>query len=248
MKNILVVKHYNITDNFFCYSDMSAVANHYEKARDIVIESAKKYLHDIDKIIIHRRTVKNDQEMFKDHAELLKELYHSEDCNILYCDLDVVFIKPTRIFGEYEDFSMVENNCGVRYYPAGGMKQHQWDIQKGWVSRWQTEFDKEEYRIHHWQYEQDMYIDMHKSVMAKHEYANPFEKVVHQVYNPPKDDYTMVHCCGTSQQFDGVKLMTQIYNLSLSERYNEIHDLLSEPMYSHYNKAWHSGATWLGLT
>tara|TARA_Y100001972_G_scaffold18911_1_gene21661 strand:- start:251 stop:994 length:744 start_codon:yes stop_codon:yes gene_type:complete len=247
MKNIFVVKHYNITDNFFCYSDMSAVANHYKNACDIVIESAKKYLHDIDKVIIHRRTVKNDQEMFKDHAELLKELYHSEDCNILYCDLDVVFIKPTRIFGEYEDFTMIANNCGVRYYPAGGMKKHQWDIQEGWVSRWQTEFDKEQDRIHHWQYEQDMFIEMHKSVMAKHKYINPFEKVVHQVYNPPVDGYTMVHCCGTSQQFNGVKLMAQLYDLSLSESYNEIHNLLSEREYSERRNS-DSGSPWLGLT
>lgn len=259
MKNILVLKHYTITDEFFVYSDMSAVAKHYSKARDIVVESAKKYLHDIDEIIIHSRTVKNDQEMFKDHAELIKELYHSEDCNILYCDLDVVFIKPTRIFGEYEDFSMESQNCGVRYYPAGGMTDAQWNLQEERVAQWETEFTNTEFgkqkRIHLWAYEQDMFIEMHKSVLEKHDMVTPFEGIVHQVYNPPnyrpdmiaKDKYTMVHCCGTSQQFNGVDLMSKLYHLSLENKYEEINHVLSEPNYVSRQSVWKRPAPWLGL-
>ena len=247
MKNIFVVKHYNLTEDFFVYSDMSAVADHSSLARNVVLKSATQYLADIDQIIIDSGTVKHDQEMFKHHAELLRERYQSEDCNILYCDLDVVFVKPTRIFGEYEDFSMVSQNCGVRYYPAGGMTDEQWDIQEECVSKWQTEFDKKQTRIHHWQYEQDMFIKMHKSVMEKHNHVTPFEDVVHQVYNPPKDDYTMVHCCGTSQQFDGVNLMRRLYHLSLEKKYEEMNELLSDPLISrkdHQDKP----APWLGLT
>lgn len=248
-KNILVVKHYTLTDGFFVYSDMSAVAEHYQQASNIVIKSAKKYLADIDQIVIHRRTVKNDQEMFKDHAELLKEMYHSEDCNILYCDLDVVFVKPTRIFGEYEDFSMESHNCGVRYYPAGGMTDEQWDIQDEWVSKWQTEFDTDNERIHLWQYEQDMYIAMHRSVMEKHRMVTPFDGVVHQVYNPPKDKYTMVHCCGTSQQFNGVHLMRKLYHLSLQFQWKELNDVLLSPEIVTRKKSINANihAPWLGI-
>jgi len=258
MKNFLVLKHYTITDKFFCFNekDMSIVAKHYSKARDIVVESAKKYLHDIDEIIIHSSTVKNDQEMFKDHAELIKELYHSEDCNIVYCDLDVVFIKPTRIFGEYEDFSMESQNCGVRYYPAGGMTDAQWKIQEDYVSTWRTQFDEEEHpmdRVHLWQYEQNMFIEMHKNVLEKHNMVTPFEGVVHQVYNIPNgrphmiadDKYTMVHCCGTSQQFNGVDLMSQLYHLSLENKYEEIHQVLSDPNYVSRQSVWKRPAPWL---
>jgi hypothetical protein len=224
---------------------MAKVNTHYETALDNFLLSAKKYLHGIDKIVIHRRTVKNDQEMFLNHAELLKQLYHSGDYNILYCDLDIVFVKPTRIFGEFDYFSMVGNNCGVRYYPAGGMTDELWQIQQEWVSNWQTDFASQQERIHNWQYEQDMYMAMHQTVLQEHKFVNAFGKVVHQVYNPPAEGFTMVHCCGTSQQFNGIELQRRLLDLSLQGDQQGLLKLLQSPMYS-LSHPENDGAPWLG--
>ena len=224
---------------------MAKVNTHYERALDNFLLSAKKYLHGIDKIVIHRRTVKNDQEMFLHHAELLKQLYHSGDYNILYCDLDIVFVKPTRIFGEFDHFSMAGSNCGVRYYPAGGMTDELWHIQQEWVSNWQTDFASQQERIDNWQYEQDMYVAMHQTVLQEHKFVNAFGKVVHQVYNPPAEGFTMVHCCGTSQQFNGIELQRWLLDLSLQGDQQGLLELLQSPMYSlsHPDR---NGAPWLG--
>jgi hypothetical protein len=256
MKNILVLKHYTLTDNFFCFSDMSAVAKHYKQAREIAVQSAEKYLLDLDEVIVDQFVMQHDQEMFKHHAELLRKRYQSEDCNILYCDLDIVFIKPTRIFGEYKDFTMCAQNCGVRYYPAGGMTEQQWDVQQKYVSNWKTQFNEDTAdRIHNWDYEQDMYKAMRRLTLnpdiADYEQPlHPFEKVVHQLYNQPQDGYSMVHCYGTSQQFDGVQLMKQLYDLSTQNKYEDIHDLLSKSKYSLRRdlEKLKAVAHWLGMT
>ena len=234
MKNILVAKFYKLTEAFFCFDDMAKVNSHYETALDNFLASAKKYLYDIDKIVIHRHTVKNDQEMFLHHAELLKDLYHSGDYNILYCDLDIVFVKPTRIFGEFDYFSMVGNNCGVRYYPAGGMTDELWQIQQEWVSNWQTEFASQKERIHNWQYEQDMYMAMHQTVLQEHKFVNAFDSIIHQVYNPPAEGFTMVHCHGTSQQFNGIKLQRRLFDLSLLGDQQGLLRLLQSPIAMHH--------------
>jgi hypothetical protein len=245
MKNILVAKFYKLTEAFFCYDDMDIISSRYEQACNLLVDSAKKYLYGIDKIIINRHTVRHDQEMFLHHAELLKDLYHSGDYNILYCDLDMVFVKPTRIFGKYNDFSMCQGNCGVRYYPAGGMTDQQWQTQAEWVSNWQTEFSKKDDRIHNWQYEQDMYNAMHD--LEKHKFVNPFGPVVHNMYNHPSEEYSLVHCCGTSQQFDGLELQKELFELSLQGKHSEIHRKLQDPLYSTMIED-RNGAPWLGLT
>lgn len=232
MKNILVTKFYTITDRFFVYDDMEKVQHRYTQARDILLASADKWLQDVDEVIVDTHTVKHDQEMFLHHTQRLEQLYNAEPCNILYCDLDIVFVKPTRVFGVFEDFSMCSGNCGVRYYPAGGVTEQQWQIQREWVSNWKTEFDTVEEHIHHWQYEQDMYNVMHQSVMEKHKFINPFAPLVHNMYNMPSTDYTMVHCCGTSQQFDSVDLQKTLWEDSVAGNQDKIHNQLSDYLFS----------------
>lgn len=232
MRNILVTKFYTITDRFFLYNDMEKVQHRYAQARDILLASADKWLHDVDEVIVDTHTVKNDQEMFLHHTQRLEQLYNSEPCNILYCDLDIVFVKPTRVFGMFKDFSMCSGNCGVRYYPAGGMTDKQWNIQKEWVSNWKTDTDTVEEHIHNWQYEQDMYNVMHQSVMGRHKFINPFAPLVHNMYNIPSNDYTMVHCCGTSQQFDSVDLQKTLWEWSKTGNQDKIHTQLSHHLFS----------------
>ena len=67
---------------------------------ETLVESAHLFVKDLDEIIVDRETVKHDQIMFKHHMRLLDDRFHAESCNILYCDLDVVFTRPFHIFGQ----------------------------------------------------------------------------------------------------------------------------------------------------
>ena len=146
--NILVSKFYTVSDHSKWYNDRSSEENleqNYEAMKDILIESAKRHLIDLDDVIIHTDIVKDIRHGFVKHFEEIYELW-KQGHNILYCDLDVVFTKPIRVFGEFSDFMMFNHtdprstthdkwnlrfgdffNCGVRYYPQS-MEQSVWDI------------------------------------------------------------------------------------------------------------------------
>ena len=125
------------------------------------------------------------------------------------------------------------------------MTDELWQIQQEWVSNWQTDFASQQERIHNWQYEQDMYMAMHQTVLQEHKFVNAFGKVIHQVYNPPTEGFTMVHCCGTSQQFNGIELQRRLLDLSLQGDQQGLLKLLQSPMYS-LNHPENDGAPWLG--
>jgi hypothetical protein len=96
IKNYLILKNYYISDSFFLFQKgnrLEEKREEYNRMEEILKESAQRYLKNLDEIIVDRFTVSNDQEMFKHHMFKIMERYNSEPCNILYCDLDVVFIK-----------------------------------------------------------------------------------------------------------------------------------------------------------
>lgn len=246
MKNILVTKFYTLTERFYLYDDLKRVNQRYSRARDLLLASAEKWLLDVDEIICDTHEVKHDQEMFLHHAQVLRNRYQSEPCNILYCDLDIVFVKPTRMFGEYNQFSMCSGNCGVRYYPHGGMTKQQWNIQQQWINRWKTVFKDEPEHIANWDYEQNMYNEMHRDAMRENLFINKFENNVHNMYNEPKLGYTLVHCCGTTQKFDSLKLQEHLWELSKLSKFDDIHTVLSDPLYSKYNPSATDDNPWFG--
>lgn len=238
VKNYLVLKNYNITDLFFLYSDMELVKSRYQRMQDILIESAKLYLQDCDEIIVDTLTVQNDQQMFKHHMQVIKHRYHSEPCNILYCDLDTVFIKPFEVFNKYDSFSMCNGNCGVRYYPHGGVPDILWAIQDKMSQYWDT--DNTDYRIHvsKWDYEQFVYNKMLNQALhlgkIEGRHNNPFNNaLIHNMYN----HYAgagLIHCCGTTQQFDSIMLMEQLLGLAKLQKYDDIRELLSQQLYTEF--------------
>ncbi len=239
VRNYLVLKNYNIVDQFFLYTDMDLVKSRYARMQELVVESAGLYLQDLDQIIIDTLTVGNDQQMFKHHMELLRQRHTSEPCNILYCDLDMVFVKPYEIFNKLDTFSMCTGNCGVRYYPYNGMTDELWNIQTEMSKSWETRFTNYHDHVRKWDYEQQIYNVMleyarHDQVLAG-QTANPFMPYIHNVYNYPYNGAGLIHCCGTSRQFDSVALMQELLGLSKMNKYEDIRELLERDLYAKFS-------------
>lgn len=157
MKNYLVTKNYKITDHTKWYDDRTKETNlvvNYQGMESLLTETAKANLVGLDEVIVHRGEAENIRDVFKIHFKEIYDLWSTKECNILYCDLDVVFLKKALIFNQYDFFAMFNFtdpprtvdehygleferffNCGIRYYPHT-MKQETWDVGFKMLENW----------------------------------------------------------------------------------------------------------------
>jgi hypothetical protein len=135
----------------------------YMKMNDISLRSFEKHLEGDWEFKFFNKEVENIQEVFKDHFFEIYDIWKQGDTNILYCGPDNIMMKPTKFFGEYDDFRMFNYtdpktsdeqnhyniqhehffNADVRYYPST-MSQDIWDMglemAENWdFSSWNTE-------------------------------------------------------------------------------------------------------------
>jgi len=241
-KNYLVLKNYTIQKQFFIYTDTERVTRYYAELERLLVESAHEYLLGDWELIVHRETVQNDQQLFKDHMIKIKELWHSEPCNIFYMDLDTVFIKPTNVFDDprLTDFTMVNCNCGVRYYPHT-MDPELWKIQDHALAVWNTELSQmhEEYK---WDFEQDIFQTMLEKVKSDPGSNNPMHELVWNCFNM-YEGQGILHLNGTGQQFDTIKLTNTLLKYSRRNGYHAINQILNDPRHSTRQAEidWHCG-------
>lgn len=157
MKNYLVAKNYTVSDHTKWYDDRSQetdlVAN-YAAMEQLLVESAQQHLIGLDEIVVHRGEADHIRDVFRTHFSEIHDLWSSEPCNILYCDLDVVFLDKCRYFDQYDFFAMFNFtdppsttdahygltferyfNCGIRYYPHT-MTQETWDTGFEMLENW----------------------------------------------------------------------------------------------------------------
>lgn len=214
---------------------MELIKDKYTQMQEILIESAKLYLQDLDDIIVDTAVVENDQQMFKHHMQVIYDRYHAEPCNILYCDLDMVIIKPWKIFGEWDKFTMLRTNCGVRYYPHGGMGDDVWQIQIDGMKDWPTadvfDFDipanNPKYK---WDREQDIY-----QLMSEYtDQYDKFDPYIWNSYNEHKGTEVICHCNGTGQQYSTIDLMSNLLSMSKRGEYDQIKTMLNGNPYRNW--------------
>ncbi len=242
IKNYIVLKNYNLTDRFFIFDNMEETHNKYIQMEETLVESAHLFVKDLDEIIVDRKTVKHDQIMFKDHMQLLDDRFHAELCNILYCDLDVVFTRPIDIFGKYTEFSMLENQCGIRYYPHT-MSEHLWDIQRTLMQDWDETIGPDQPHWpegpYNWQREQDIYCEFTKDILGdytwspKEEQLREFFTNIHCVYNEYPSDYhpSMIHYNGTTSNFDPVQTAKNLLDLAKDGKLDVIREVMNGEPY-----------------
>lgn len=188
MANILVCKNYLIKDHSKWYDNKTdqafSIHIQYRGMEEILFRTSKKYIADLDDIVIHRGDADNIREVFKIHFKEIYDLW-KEGHNILYCDLDVMFLKPVSYFGLYNKFTMFNLtdpprtvdehygikfdwffNCGIRYYPQD-MDHRIWDLGFEMLDNWNPE---------RWDCEQIIY-----NAMMFEQSANPAD-----FYDPTK--------------------------------------------------------------
>lgn len=121
--------------------------------QDLMLQSARANVQDLDQVVVHEGYCENIRIVFQEHFWEIYNLWKT-GANVLYADLDVLFLKPVKYFGEFEYFSMfnyteprkcIDNhykltfehyfNCGIRYYPAH-MSSHVWEIGFRMIENW----------------------------------------------------------------------------------------------------------------
>ena len=156
--NLLVSKHYTITDHTKWPSDRSNEHNlvkNYKAMSDLMVKTASINLINLDHVEIHTGKADNIRDVFRIHFYQIYELW-KQGHNILYADSDVIFNRPYNYFSEFDKFMMFNYtdggqygtrcnhygvelpkffNCGIRYYPKT-MKQSVWDIGLRMCENW----------------------------------------------------------------------------------------------------------------
>ena len=251
IKNYLVLKNYELTDAFFLDNTPESLVDareRYASMQNLTILSAQKFLVGFDAIIVDRATFPHDQYMFKHHMQTLHDRYHSEACNILYVDLDVIFTGPTDIFGKFHNFSMLQHNCGIRYYPAGGVPQHLWDIQRQGMEQWDETIGPHDVWYHttedgsgyQWDREQDIYAEMfqeyihHDGDIGKSH--KKFQGMIHSLYNEyPADRHpTMIHYNGTGHQNNPVETAERLWSYAKIGDTDSIRSMMNADRYRNW--------------
>lgn len=147
--NLLVTKNYEIKDHTKWYDDRTLETRldlNYKDMEKIMLRSARRYLKNCDDYHVFKGKAENIREVFVKNFYEIYDLW-KKDNNILYVDLDVVFIKEYNVFDDIEYFSMFNYtspdhetydehydikikhffNCGIRYYPKN-MSHNVWDL------------------------------------------------------------------------------------------------------------------------
>jgi len=231
MKNILVLKHYKLQNASGWdpeiehrwtpqnYTDQIKKIEQYDEMKKMCVQSAKKFLLGLDDIIIHESEVYDIQHAFKQHFFDLYDIWKQGDVNILYADLDVLFIREFNWFNFSNQFVMYDiTNSGIRYH-GHDMDPKLWEFAFEQCKFWDTK---------KWDYEQDIYINMalHPlNWMHKNNTISQFSRRVTEyrslVINEPQEDCPEAlynnnkTCCAvhfhSSQGFSQIKRMEDMF-------------------------------------
>lgn len=163
MSNILVTKLYKLKDNTgWPKKRDDNYYDSYKSMLDLMTSSANQYVTDLSDIVISSGEKQSIQHAFLDHFHEIYELW-KQGHNILYCDVDVLFLRQYNVFDQFSNFAMFNYteprstsdrfynlqfpdffNCAIRYYPSQ-MSSQVWEqglflINQGWnYARWDTE-------------------------------------------------------------------------------------------------------------
>jgi len=126
--NVVAIQLYNVKENDTPFAIYKFMAQCFEK-------SVKKYLKDVDEIIIFGNDINTMNEMFADVPTKLYEIYKRKKCNLLFAGCDQLFIKPTEIFGKYDCFSLfwceklIGNNLkNDKFYPLYYNNEYSFEV------------------------------------------------------------------------------------------------------------------------
>lgn len=229
-KNILVAKNYTVTDHSKWYNNRNSeknLAENYQHMEQLMVSSASRFVKDLDDVVIHRGTADNIREVFKDHFYVIYDLWKT-GVNILYVDLDVLFVKSFEVFGKFEYFSMFNYtspkktidshynikfdnyfNCGVRYYPST-MSHECWHKGLELMASWNpNRWDSEQIIYNHMMWSQNVSIsDVHRPELA-YQYINNTIPANNRFNDISINDACAIHFHGTRDSESRLQTMKE---------------------------------------
>jgi len=153
MKNYVVWTNCTLNEKKEQFSGIEAAGNaeirrHYEEMFRISRASARRYLKGDWEEVVWTDSVETRVDMFKQNWQRMWDLWHNEECNILYLDSDTMFIQDCEIFGLFKDFRLFNwtdpksngeflnyYNAGVRYY-SSTMSDTTWAVGSAEAANW----------------------------------------------------------------------------------------------------------------
>lgn len=170
IKNYLVSSIFNVKTTKWAWTDRANegdIRMYYHKMYDISVASFEHFLEGDFTVICWAGSVENPTHIARRNWDLIRDLWSSHECNILWHGPDTQMIQPTEIFGRYQDFELfswtdpksiadVENyfNNDIRYFPST-MSQDVWAVGDKLVETWDTSNTDQG-----WNYEQIMHNKM----------------------------------------------------------------------------------------
>ena len=109
IKNYVICAHRRIKSTQWVWKDTSAEGDIYEnyyKMALLSLGSARHFLEGDWEYILFDEEIDNINLAMPLNNDRIYELWHKEPCNILWVGPDVQFKKPTKIFGEFNEFRM----------------------------------------------------------------------------------------------------------------------------------------------
>lgn len=227
MKNIFITAQYDVENRYS--HNAETTKDDYRQLTNICTKSFRENLVGLDEVIILNGTVEDYHQLFKEIYWKIREIYHNQECNIIWSDSDNLCLKPLDIYGKWDKFAMffsaheycdafVYESCKVlteklrpwmmanlRYYPAG-MDNQLWEIGDDLAYSW----------IHDWAYETIIYNKMFHSqgITDFKKYHIPAWNVqcegpVGMISPEMVRDVTIIHCQSTRGSREAIDKMNR---------------------------------------
>lgn len=121
VKNYVVCAHRRIKSTKWVWKDTKDEGDIYEIYRQMCLHSlasARHFLEGDWEYILWDQEIDHINDAMPLNNQLTYELWHKEPCNILWVGPDVQFVKPTKIFGEFDNFRLFNWTDPKSWYEA----------------------------------------------------------------------------------------------------------------------------------
>jgi len=167
VKNYVICAHRRIKSTKWIWKDTKDEGDIYDLYRQLCLESLASTRHFLGgdwEYILFDEDIEHINKAMPLNNDRTYELWHKEPCNILWVGPDVQFVKPTEIFGVFNEFRLFnwtdpkswyepnqynktfDNlfNNDLQYYPAT-MDPKVWEIERTMRAEWAETEDMNSY-------------------------------------------------------------------------------------------------------
>jgi len=109
VKNYVVCAHRKIKSTKWVWKDTKDEGDIYETYKQMCLHSLSSARHFLEgewEYILFDEEIESINDAMPLNNDRVYDLWHREPCNILWVGPDVQFVKPTKLFGEFNEFRL----------------------------------------------------------------------------------------------------------------------------------------------